>query len=254
MPKSKESAFARAERLQKESLRLRRRGQYNAIVQGLKQHPEFIGKIYEHLESMFSSVGLSLVLADGAIAEEAQEAASQRKLWGITKASKFVKDEVADDGKGTENGSNVESSSVAGMVGKGKRLESHTCDQLIDLLAKIEPVCFSKAALNGLKSGKQRRPSKESLLQVWMFVTDLGGDCEVDLTDPDQLAELVEVAGELNAASGRRGLQLPLPPDWQNDGVFKLKPMQPEAPVVIEMRGGGGASARSRRTSWRGRM
>lgn len=82
MPKKKESVLARSERLQQEALRLRRKGQYDAIVYGLKQHPEFVGKIYDQLESMFGGMGFSLVLPDGQVPGSTEDVEKDSKKWG----------------------------------------------------------------------------------------------------------------------------------------------------------------------------
>lgn len=239
MPRSKESMFARSERLQKESLRLRRKGQYDAILLALKQHPEFIGKSYDHLESMFSSVGLALVCKDGSAPPGDEVGSSERNLWGIQKTSKYAKEEVKEGAGEGEQGSASGSIVIAeGAPAKVKQLEMHSVDQIMDLLTKLEPVVFSKAALMGLRVSKARRPSKEALLQLWTFVTNLGADHAVDLKVHQECDDLVERSCSLNVANGRRALKLPLRPDWQNDGVYKLEPSADGQPVLVSMREG----------------
>lgn len=164
--RAKETAFARSERLQQESLRLRRKAQFNAIIAGLRAHPEFITKVFDQVDNLYQSIGKTLLFSEGDVIEVDDNKELGGSTWGIERRSKYVKAEDASGGASDAGAGSVDQSVVATDNGDKRRLDSFSVDQIADLLSKVEKVVFARAALKGLRARGARKESKSSLLEV----------------------------------------------------------------------------------------
>lgn len=209
--------MARPERLQQESLRLRRRAQHQAIMSALKHKPEYIPEIFDQLENMMRGAGLQMLGADGQVVTPGTVAEVEEvKTWGISPAKFYVKAEDAeDDGKTAASSSNGDVGQAAIEVQAGLRLDECSVKQLQDCLQAMERVVFAPAALKGLRCGGQRVVPKLAVLER----IELGGSTNVDSTTPELWQGFVDLCVQANEAKGRRGISLPLPPSWNDDGV-----------------------------------
>lgn len=216
--------MARSERLQQESLRLRRRAQHQAIMSALKRKPEYIPKIFDQLENMMRGAGLQRLSADGqVVTPETGAEVEEVKTWRISPAKTYVKaEDVDDDGKTAASSSNGDVGQAAVEVHSGPRLDECSVKQLQDCLQAMERVVFAPAALKGLKRGGQRAIPKLALLELIEFTTGMDGSTSVDSTTPELWQAFVDLCVEANTAKGRRGISLPLPPSWNDDGVYKV--------------------------------
>lgn len=233
MPKKGESALARAERLQQEGLRLRRKVMHEAINSGLKRRPEFISRLYDSLDGMMKGVGDRLLMADGSVCAAVGESS---KAFGVENTTSYAKKEPNEEA--TETKTQCSASSAAGddgVVLMSKTLGDSKAVELQAVLVACEKVVFAQNALKGLRKEKQRAVPKGPLLEVLEYITGFGPSHPVDLSDAEAMSDFCEKAKVANNLRGRRGVSLPLPPDWKNDGVYRLLPTMPGDQVRVQM-------------------
>lgn len=89
------------------------------------------------------------------------------------------------------------------------------------LLSKCEPAALSESNLKALMRRGQRLESLSKLLEILEFISNESPQSSIT-GDHRMLGNLLKHIDSKNLETGRRGRDLSLPPDWEQQGVYRL--------------------------------
>jgi hypothetical protein len=93
---------------------------------------------------------------------------------------------------------------------------------LMYVMSRTEPIALSAASLRQFSTKKSKSLPTIVMMELWEYLTNIGKDDEV-LPWCRDVEQLVETVSAFNISRGRPASALKLPPQWHEEGVYKLK-------------------------------
>lgn len=223
----KESAAAKAARLQRQAVVLQQQATLEKVKAILASRPDLVQLTLNHLESLTSDTNLPIASSPGTPRFAAD-------LDGAESSCDH-------DGPSTPS-SKASSAEIGAAVAPARRgqpddvPECHTSIETLSvkflklLLFNTEPVSFSPFAIKAMAKRGSRDASKANLCELIEFVTSIEPTVTIS-GDERKWENLVQRMADLNAARGHLGRNLPLPPDWQQNGFYKIVCTDPELTI-----------------------
>eukprot|EP00971_Amphidinium_carterae_P105148 2082115-Amphidinium_carterae.1 len=91
-------------------------------------------------------------------------------------------------------------------------------DGMQGILQFMEPILYTPDALRSVVMPCARLPDQTNLSQLIEYLTGLPPS--TNICTYSSMLKLAEHLSALNVQRGRLGQDLPLPPDWETDGIY----------------------------------
>lgn len=222
-PRVKQSEEEQVLALQQRADAIRLRGALKDVNAALKQYPEFAPNVMECLHRLGVPKKKLSMLSVEETPGGAGDATSPPSSRRATSASTPTAGVAEAGSRGGERGQDTEVSNQGGVIPRCyTKVGMIPPKYIIELLATVEQVSLSEAALRGLVRRGSRHIIKEDLLKVLELVGNVGPEDDL----PAKFHEAPVFAEHLrhfNDSRGRPARELRLPPVWEECGVFSLE-------------------------------
>ncbi len=239
----RETPLERAERLQRTAIQLKVKSEADYVRDSLKQHPRIVHSLYNLTCQLIGPpTSKTATQPPSAFGRSSASAAAGVTGSGASEADVML---ALEDGSsdsvraGTVSPSpsprgSAEMTTEPSPAGGGtqlRRLDQCSVSFLKELMASYEPVAFSAHALSALVKRGAREVNMNSLLQCHEFATGMTRNTVVRIS-PEAVITLKRQCADLAEMLGHRALQLRLPPNWTESGIYKLEASKQSVLVV----------------------
>jgi len=201
----KESPASKAARLQRKAVQLQNKASMERVKALLQNRPELVQATLTHLENLLDQQGMDMKTPTKAARSSTPDSASQRSMDGIDDSGSAVCDDVP------ACYSSIEELSVK---------------HLKQILFKCEPIAFGPFAIRALAKRGAREVAKQNLTQLIEYITGVEPSVTIN-GEERKFTHLIQRLVDLSDERGNLGRTLQLPPNWAEQGYYKIASVDP---------------------------